>query len=1239
MSTFNLVIKNLPEKLSEMKDQPQNGSSKSTDMILDNEKTTSTYSFKIDGKDEVYLFSLLGIHMVKQMYQPVEIVADISIAMAATNTPWAPIPRADLDRLFKHRQITLASKDSKSNVEIGNDFYVHEMVPEYKSSGIIMKLKIYSLDKLLTLKKTSRAFVGKRLGDILSAEMKKYTFPYASEEQLKNSSKASEEDNKKSVNPESTTANMRVLRFIGKKNNSLEHMFPYLVQYNESFYDMLARTTNRWGEFMFYQDGKLQIGYDNSAAPKTVNPTDYSRITYPNKDQSDKLIEHATDGTYDLQAVYDKTVSNTPVPHSPYIVKGELGKFADFEDKYALKKVAKFLNNDKDLNTFIFGNLVDDSASVIKSIEVFDNKNEKINETYFSKIDDAELAEQYDREYNFKIYTDTYEKKPGFNPFTEINAANYSDSKYGEILAAEQKASNNMVEIDYDTYYPDLKLGDIIDVNGEQFIVANISVKVVEEEEFTLKKTDQTDQTDQKDQKIERNIKRKQAIQVTGIGRESEEGLFYPAVIPTGHVRYSGPQKATIVDTSDPTLKHRVRVMFTWQLKEDSDLPDKDMIKKEATPWLLFTAKGDGASTTGRHQKGATVLVGFIDGNIERPYVIGAIQKKAPHDGTIDTDLNTPNGHFMRLTDGSAKRGLSKFISGALSPAISSYSSFLPLTDTKLGDSNRLEGGFSIGDYYGIYNISGSTDKRNISISSPWGDVNINAFTGITISAPNGDVRIKGKNVSIEAGNNLKLVSGTYAEYKILQDKKYKDYSAATVLYTLSATVAKKLLDKFHMLDMSFVRCVVESVMRPVEGALTVKSNRFLKLEAGKNSCEYPKFAFNVEKKQKMIDAAAKKSLTKLAKNTNLSDSVGQLFEQGISAIINQMNSYNDIYNECRQRMGLFNFAILTFKEYSNNNEKNPCKTYDDLKSVFWSTNVNDQISLDTLGFTGDVGIDSEDDVTEEAFARIKNKMLGNPSKEDVIETRKLHRLNVYEKAQSLREEILKLINFGVSALSVKTALQTIPESLPKGAEAKMCNAISRERNQSLFIYNPSDDIKDFKSGRQAFTDEEKKMLRRAFALNLLDEFGLIDIRVPDPNTPLPPRPKITVLHDNVEGNIMHDDTWLDFINSLNRITLIDTDKTDKSKFLDDLAGLPNNLLGDLYVFSSIPRAKNMFDEQLCWGEAKKGSILIGTNGQTYMIGEGDNPNFKRIEKLSASLADGAENGFLDRLKNRLTSL
>ena len=63
-------------------------------------------------------------------------------------------------------------------------------------------------------------------------------------------------------------------------------------------------------------------------------------------------------------------------------------------------------------------------------------------------------------------------------------------------------------------------------------------------------------------------------------------------------------------------------------------------------------------------------------------------------------------------------------------------------------------------DKFGIYSIKASTNKRNITINSSWGDVNINAFTGITISAPNGDVKIQGKNVSIEAGNKLNIVSG-----------------------------------------------------------------------------------------------------------------------------------------------------------------------------------------------------------------------------------------------------------------------------------------------------------------------------------------------------------------------------------------------------------------------------------------------------------------------------------------------
>ena len=69
-------------------------------------------------------------------------------------------------------------------------------------------------------------------------------------------------------------------------------------------------------------------------------------------------------------------------------------------------------------------------------------------------------------------------------------------------------------------------------------------------------------------------------------------------------------------------------------------------------------------------------------------------------------------------------------------------------------------GGIEFTDEHGLYSISMSSDKRAISIDSPLGKVNISAFTGITISAPNGNVRIEGKNIDIVAGNNLSISSG-----------------------------------------------------------------------------------------------------------------------------------------------------------------------------------------------------------------------------------------------------------------------------------------------------------------------------------------------------------------------------------------------------------------------------------------------------------------------------------------------
>ena len=81
-----------------------------------------------------------------------------------------------------------------------------------------------------------------------------------------------------------------------------------------------------------------------------------------------------------------------------------------------------------------------------------------------------------------------------------------------------------------------------------------------------------------------------------------------------------------------------------------------------------------------------------------------------------------------------------------------------------------------------------------MSISSPWGDVKINAFTGISISAPNGDIKITGKNVTIAAGNNLTLTSGTNIRNKFASTYDgSKKFNVATYALDVAKMVTKKL--------------------------------------------------------------------------------------------------------------------------------------------------------------------------------------------------------------------------------------------------------------------------------------------------------------------------------------------------------------------------------------------------------------------------------------------------------------
>ena len=1165
------------------------------------------------AKSGDYLYALVGLSMNKQIYQPTSIVADISINKEK-GKGWVPIDRSDLGDMFRHCQVTLQG----DNDVIGKDYYVHEVIPEYKPETMTMRLKIYSLDKLLTLKQECRSFVGKKLvGDILEQELPKYLKPFNKGEGINKFEVGKEV---KEFKAEDRIKTVRQLVYKNYRKATEEHIFPYLVQYNESFYDMLARTTNRWGEFMYYEDGQLRLGY--SSDEKEVKKIGkYYKLSYSNIDMNDDLLGSAGKGNYEMEAAFDKAFYDTPVQKSPNYVTGELGYWRGKGDKYAMKKIGSFLNTDKNILSWITGTLVDDAVSLIQAGVTTKSKNSGSDEKYFPK--DKCTGEKYGT-YSFTTYDDKKENKDGFNEFTEITSIYaskddiYGAERYAKVLELEREAGNNMAIIDYDTTWPGFKLGNIIEIgtgdHKERFIVINISAKYV-------------------DNKLTFVVKASGAHESASNGTTVYD--FYPPVLPSGHVRYSGPQVATIKDTGDPASKNRVRLVFPWHGKAD-----------DATPWVP-----DGEMTTCKHNKGDEVVVGFIDGNIERPYVIAAKQTKAT------VDLNTPGGHSMSLTDGSG--GMAKFVTQAFSPITGTLFGFIPMdkfpglgkllkSDDVWKKNKFFEGGFSLGDNYGIYKISGSTDKRNISISSPWGDVKIDAFTGIKISAPNGDVKISGKNVTIEAGNNLKLESGTNIGWKLGYDKKFgSDYSANSLGLTAVAAIASSLANKVKLLDLSIIRSVVEVVMRPVEGGLTVKSNRYLKLESGKNACEYPKDAYNEDKKKKLLDAAAKKSVSEGA--ANLGDGVVALFKLTGPIAEKMATEWMKLFNDCYSKKQIFATAIDELR-FTASDDKPCCLEFRDLKDKFWDSDIKKEIVEADLDFKENVAITGNNIVSNDCRQRyaVHKKIKNALTDADIIDARKNLRDGVLSAAKNLREAIVKLLGFEMTQDDVDKEFGFFRwTSLPDDSKKKMFNAISKDKCKELPYYSMPDNLKDLKEMVRGMRNDTKIGARRTFCMNLLKELKLDKNRATPQGQAQPPaEPKITNLRTSNEGEILHADTWKAYVDSLQAMPAIKTD----SKLLGQT--IKDAFLKQFTETKDAINLKKSYDEMNAWADGNPGGILFGANKNTYRISPTDTGDFdvikieslKPIETFTAAEAGKDDGGkaieaFMKQIKKALNSI
>lgn len=1151
----------------------------------------------MDGYD----VSLVDFSFKKKMYQPTELLADLRINMSlGSNTSWKAISRQNVEKLFKHKRVSLEvlrndgdENDGELIDVVGDDYFVHEVRPCYNPDSMTVKLKIYSLDKLLTLSRYCKSWTAKKLSEhILKSELPNYKVPYNQNEHI--------------------ACDASTMKHLLKDGQ--EHIFPYLVQYNESFYDMLIRTCNRWGEFVYWEDGKLHIGCDpESKQAKAVSG--YHSITFQDFASEQPIKEGST---YVSEAPYENNVLNSKVvKDGAAIVFGTIENMTDMEaggDFYWLRKVGQVLTNSKPMMNFIFDTAVNDLIAWGQQDSLVSQWNDAHNDAYFIKKKKpgiSTLDEQYTQDK--KVLNQWSEAAPIVGP-----------TEYAKILAGEAAAEQNIIEIDYDTTWPGLKLGDIIKANDEEFVVVEIASR--DTDKFVVK----------------------------AIAKEG--GVFYPTMIPAGHIRTSGPQVALVVDADDPLKKNRVRLQYPWQLTGVNPVYEEIMAKNlkghdisDATPWLLYaSASGPTkAGVHGRHYLAEKVLVNYANNNVERPFVVGAVSTDTP--GSIKAAsavMQAPNGTYIKVHEGMGK-GASAFMAN-FTPGLSLANGFVSFPDFFGSDnemSKAFEGGVELGDKYGVWNISCSTDKRSIKINSPWGDVAINAFTGITINAPNGDVRIKGKNVSIEAGNNLSLKSGTNITNKFIST--YGGgaaFNMTSFMYDAMSMATQKLASMVEsVFDLSLIRSLIEVYWRPQEGALSIQSNRYLKMGAGGAMPGYPDAAYLHPKKR---DERDEKLLEKQLPDTlKMGPAMATLVNKLPKIAETMVERYKARYRDCINKKKELEDAIGRLKNYSDikGNDKTVCKDYNDLKQMLWDA-ATKKITEADMDFKANCASDSSDDVNLLAYYRCKSADVDgyNKCKNDmdkifayILKRRVECKKDVVDKANVLLESINRL-RTDPQKLGDLHAAGISPEDrhAPAGAVKALLAAISAEKckDTAFFKYacNEQGAITD---DRANLTEEclneinfhEKALMRRA-ALNLMEGWGMeskpVEFKLNGNKieksglAEKPARPAS-------DADFEDEGKWSVYVSSLQFTKPI----AKTGSYLDEAVSTlfdPTNL-----------KLATTFQEYYSWSNPKAGQILFGTGATYSMKADG---TISRLEthcnqaKISSALLSEEDQAAFDQL-------
>lgn len=1141
---------------------------------------TTVYSYEVT-------LSKLEYH--KKVYEPCQILANLQVGVLQSRTDvktevtttkdsktstdttidkghFKPVEMIGNDKidLIKGAIVDLEIDKNK----VAENYYVHKVRSVYKTvsgkTSLFLELTIYSADKRMTLDKYSRAYTARKLyNDILANESQKF-----SSIQVAN--------------------HMQLLKYQDTSTKATtrdELRIPYLVQYNESFYQFMVRCANRFGEFLYFEDGKLNLG---------MQP---SETNYYRRDSSGNIIKK--NGAYDIidwatepnavqsryyESVISEGISVEERGHS------YLDHTPEYEDMYASSdgrynpdptSAPEWTDQDLKKNEYIeFEEALLEEVkcmvleSIFKGLEcetlgeaitaialqvgkkIYDiHRN---NQDYNNQLDEAnyDIIENDDQksDENYKQFV-TYSGSSNLsnnmsNMFDESGLNNFIDLFYQFIRKKEKEVGEQAVWLDFGNYYRPIKLGDKLRVANKDYVAISVEGSYENGQEhllvsaipvFSISETEPTPQT------------------ATTAGDPWTTSVPFPPALPDVVIRDARPQVAFVAENLDPATLGRIRVRYPWQ-DENGD----------PSPWIRVTLPlaTTGGAVNFTPSVGDEVMVGYVHGNIEHPYGMGYLTAPFVNErwkNAIPLDqyggvhgIKVKTGHHLTFSDGANAACL---VASTLGP-LSTFKSFWPTGEWgawPLGDekSSDFGGGFELSDRYGFYKITGSTDDRNITIESPVGTVNLSAFQGISIEAPNGDIEIKGKNVSIEASNRLSLSSGENIGKKLLYQS-----ASDSILKSNGVSALMTIKGAFwdQVTDMSFLRCVVEWFLVPVNGTLKIKSETFVTIEAGEGTTEVPANSLRYGKGYDSTkNIKNKESLSKVPTTVTL-------IAKNVKALVDDIHAKYDALCD----------ATATF------NELVPKKDNEDEMVISYTTVIKKEQKLADTDFNWDNYdkqgvVKSNQDILDAATnedgivdtAKLVNLMLENSN---VVNAN--WRLTKNKKKIPAASEALRIAAKHLTdAVSKLTTLESLNFNIylydPKNVEASdAANKIKTLKFVSELGLKSLDDLKNqsydntIKKVEDEIWTRQKKAMSRYAVYNYLKDLSSIDSK----------SSKI-----KSEKDTLNNDNWNEFVKSLN------------------MPGIYRNKIKPVASFLNeyINPLQGFIDDQAQWANGFEGKILM----------------------------------------------